>query len=97
MGFREPDGRPEMVDVRMGQQDRAQVVDAEPELAQRVEHIVAVAGEPGVDQHDAVAVGDQRPVDQVGVGEVHVVGDGGQGCCHAREFKQGSRKEQWLN
>ena len=51
MGFREPDGRAEMVDVGVGQQDRADVVDAEAELAQRREHVVAAAGEAGVDQH----------------------------------------------
>ena len=33
MGFREPDRRPEVIDMRMRQQDRAQVVDAEPEFA----------------------------------------------------------------
>ena len=76
MGFREPDRRSEMIDVCVRQQDGAQVVDAEPELSQRREHIVAVAGESGVDQHDTVLVCDDRPVDQVGVSEMHDVGDG---------------------
>ena len=51
--FGEPDGRAEVVDVGVGQQDCAHVVDAESELAQRVQHVGAVAGEAGVDEHDA--------------------------------------------
>ncbi len=102
MGFREPDGRTEVVDVGMGQQDRAEVVDAEAELPQRVQHLVAAAGEPGVDQQDAVAVGDQRPVDEVGVGEVDAVGDGAQGRCHAASLCSGPlsgrvETNTWLN
>ena len=93
MGFREPDGRTEVVDMGVRQQDRAEVVDAEPELAQRGEHIVAAAGKPGVDQHDAVAVGDQCPVDEVGLGEMHAVGDGSQGWLPSRECMQWSRNE----
>ena len=79
MGFREPDRRAEVVDVGVGQQDRADVVDAEPELAQRRQHVVAVAGKPGVDHQQAGVVGDQCPVDQVGLREVHGVGDGRHG------------------
>ena len=71
-----------MVDVGVGQQDRAHVVDAEAELAQRRQHVVAAAGEPGVDQHDAAVVGDQCPVDQVGLREMDAVGDGREGRCH---------------
>ena len=92
MGFREPDGRAEVVDVRVGQQDRTQVVDAEPQLPQRIEDVLAVARETSVDQHDAVVVGDQRPIDQVGLGEMHVVGDGRQDCCHAASL--GNRVEK---
>jgi hypothetical protein len=62
------------------------------ELTQGIEHVVAVAGEAGVDQHDAVVVGHQRPVDQVRLGEVHVVGDGRQGCCHAESLGNGVEK-----
>ena len=47
-----------------------------PSSAQRGQHVVAAAGEAGVDQHDAGVVGDQRPVDQVGVREMDAVGDG---------------------
>ena len=82
---------PEVVDVGVGQQDCAHVVGAEAELAQRGEHVVAVAGKAGVDQHDAVVVGDQRPVHQVGLREVDGVGDGcSRARCHARE----SRREE---
>ena len=34
MGFREPDRRTEVVDVRVCQQDCAEVIDAEAELSQ---------------------------------------------------------------
>ena len=78
-----------MVDVRMRQQDRAEVVDAEAELPHRVQHIVAAAGEPCVDQQDALAVGDQSPVDEVGVGEMEPVGDGAHGRCHAASLCSG--------
>ncbi len=78
MCFREPDGSAEVVDVSVRQQNRVDVVDAEPEFADRVDHVVALAGEPGVDDDDAAAVGDQGPVHEFGVGEVHGVGDGRQ-------------------
>ena len=98
MGFREPDRRAEVVDVGVGQQDRAQVVDAEAELAQRVQHVVAAAGEPRVDQDHAAVVGDQGPVDQVGVREMDAVGDGREGRCHVCECRAaGGRNEAWLN
>ena len=93
MGFREPDGRAEVVDVGVGQQDRPHVVDAEPQLPQRVQHIIAAAGKPGVDQHDAVLVGHQRPVDQVGLREVDAVGDGGEKRRHPASVERRSRNE----
>ncbi len=93
MGFREPDRRTEVIDVGVGQQDRAQVVDAEPKLAQRCQHIVAAAREAGVDQHDARVVGDQCPVHQVGLCEMHAVGDGGQSRCHLPSVGAWSRNE----
>ena len=75
MGFREPDRRAEVVDVSVGEQERVDVVDAEPECADRGEHFVALAGEPGVDDQQPGVVGDQRPVHQVGLREVDGVGD----------------------
>ncbi len=50
-----------------------------PSRRSRVQHVVTVAGEPGVDQDHAVAVGDQGPVDQVGVSEADAIGDGRPG------------------
>ena len=55
-----------------------------PSSRTECEHFVALTGEAGVDDHDAAAVGDQGPVHQVGLGEVHGVGDGRQlRVCHA--------------
>ena len=108
MVFREPDGRPEVVDVRVGEQERVDVVDAETELAYRVEHFVALAGEPGVDDEQAGVVGDEGPVHQVGMREVDGVGDRREGR-HAPEFMQpagarcatvcgsGVETKSWLN
>ncbi len=72
MGFRQPDGRAEVVDVGVGQQDGGDVVDGEPELGGPSPMTSSrLPREPRVDQHDPVSVGHQRPVDQVGLCEVH--------------------------
>ena len=72
----------------MGQQDCAHILHAESKLAQGGDHICAVTGETGVDEHDTVpvpittAAGDQSPVDQVGVDKVNPVCDGREDWCH---------------
>ena len=86
----EPDRRAEMVDVGVRQQDCVHIVGVEAELAQRRQHVGALAGKAGVDEQHAVAVGDQRPVHQVGLGEVDDVGDLTSSLtrrCHARESR----------
>ena len=88
MGFREPDRRAEVVDMGVGEQDRAQVVGAEAQLPQRCQHIVAAAGEPRVDQDHAAVVGDQCPVDQVGVREMDAVGDGRESRWHVSSVEK---------
>ena len=54
------------------------VVHVEPELRDRREDLVALAGEAGVDEHHTVSVGDEGPIDEVGLREVDGVGDGRQ-------------------
>ena len=69
----------------VGQQDRPHVLGREAQLAHRVEDLVAATRIPGVDEQHAVVVGHQRPVHQVGLGEVDGVGDTGEGCRHAAQ------------
>ena len=78
MGFGEPDGRAEVVDVSVGQQNGVDVVDVETELPDGAEDFLALAREACVDEDHAVAVGDERPVHEIGLREVDGVGDGRQ-------------------
>jgi len=71
----------------VGEQDRAHVAGFVPELPERGQHIVAVTGISGVDEHDPAVVGDQYPVDRPALSEVHGLGDGFQRRCHARESR----------
>src|ERR1700733_4277068 len=87
MGFGEPDRRTEVVDVGVRQQDGPPVFGLVPELPQRGQHVVAVTGVSGVDQHDAAVVGDQRPVHRPALDEVDGLGDGIQHRCHAPESR----------
>ena len=54
-GFREPDGRAQMVDVRVGQQNRPQLVRREAQFFQRRDDVVAVPRIAGVDENRAVS------------------------------------------
>jgi hypothetical protein len=72
----EPDGRAEVVDVGVRQQDGAHIAGAETQLPQRRQDVVVGARKAGVDQHHARVVGDQCPVDQWRLRHVNVIGDG---------------------
>src|SRR5271155_1705448 len=87
VGFGEPDRRAEMVDVGVRQQDGPHVFGLVPELPQRGQHVVAVTGISGVDQHDPAVVGDQRPVHRPALDEVDGLGDGLQHRCHAPDSR----------
>ena len=75
MGFREPDGGAEVIDVGVGQQERVDVVDSETQRADRFEHVVALPREPGVDDQQPCVIDDERPVHQLGLREVDGLGD----------------------
>ena len=55
---------------------------AEAQPAKGTQHVIAVAGKTRIDQDDAVTVGDQRPIHQVGLREVDAIGDGRDERCH---------------
>ena len=93
----EPDRRAQVVDMRVRQQDGSDVAGRTSQFSQRSQHVVPVAGIPGVDQQDARVVSDQNPVDRLAVSQMHVFGDGFQRRCHDRESRHGSKKDRWLN
>ena len=88
VGFGEPDRGSEVIDVGVRQQDRGEILGSETQAAQRCQNIVTMAREAGVDEHDARVVGDHCPVHQGCLGEVDVIGDGGQHRGHVEEFRQ---------
>ena len=66
---------------------RAHIGGLVPQLPQRGQHIVAVPGISGVDEHDPAVVGDQKPVHRAALDEMHGLGDGVQHRCHIPESK----------
>jgi hypothetical protein len=56
-----------VVDVRVGDQHGFDVGEPAADLGERREHLVVVAGVPGVDERHGVAVGEQGPVDRPAV------------------------------
>ena len=70
----EPDGGAEVVNVGMRQQDCLYVAGAIAQLPHRRQHLVALTRKAGVDEDQAAGAGDQGPVHQGRLGEVHVVG-----------------------
>ncbi len=89
----EPDRGAQVIDVGVSQQDRAYVAGAVAQRAQRRQHVVAVAGIAGIDQHDTGLVGDQHPVDRGSLGEMDLVGDLDELRAlvgHARECRTGA-------
>ena len=77
----------------------------ETEPAQGCQHLVTAAGKAGVDQHHAGVVGDDRPVHQVGMGEMDGVGDGYELHGHVSVYEPypwcpdgiGVETKAWLN
>ena len=101
----EPDCRPEVVDVGVGEQDRPDIGGSESQRRQRCQHIVTIARKTRVDQHDTGTVADQCPVHQGCLGEMNTLGDGGQHRTHAgslgslvnRPTSTGVETTAWLN
>ena len=98
VGFGEPDRGSEVIDVGVRQQDRTHVGRREAEATQGCQHIVTTARKASVDQQYSRTVGHDRPVDQLGLHQMHGRGNGGQHRGHVRSvFRLGVETWVWLN
>src|SRR5690606_34238752 len=64
----EPAGQPDVVEVRVGEHEAAQVARAQPETSYRLAELVPHRRQPGVHQRQAVLVREEGAVD-VGTGD----------------------------
>ena len=72
----------------MRQQNRPHIAGRETQVPQRGHHIVTMAREASIDEHDARVVGDHRPVHQGCLDQMHMIADGCQHRSHVEEFRQ---------